>query len=116
MASQPRTRTKAVETVTVGCKLANGFIMQVDNTTLTINGFNKSTVIGSHGITEKVPKDFWEAWLAENKDRKLCTGGFVFAHESAKSTAAEAKEKSDNNSGTEPLDPKDKSTGVEEVD
>lgn len=105
--AQPRTKTasKATSTVTVGCKVANGIVMQVGDQAVDINGFNQQVVVGGHGITRDVPKDLWEAWLEENKNRKLCTGGFIFADESTKSVNSEAGEKVDNQSGTEPLVP-----------
>ncbi len=57
------------ETVVIGCKLPNGFYMQVGEVVHTIKGFNSSVVVGGHGITEDVPADLWAAWLKENKDK-----------------------------------------------
>lgn len=94
------------ETVIVGCKLPNGIIMQVGEATHVINGFNHSNVIAGHGITNDVPKDLWEAWLKENKDRDLCKNGFIFAHGEEVATKAEAKEKAATKSKTEPLEQK----------
>ncbi|SPL70857.1 hypothetical protein [Acinetobacter stercoris] len=101
----PKKTSATVNKVTIGCKLPNGFILQVGEVTHRINGFNQSTVIGGHGITENVPSELWDAWVEENKERDLYKNGFVFAHDKAKSTAAEAKEKQATQSGTEPLDP-----------
>ena len=92
-------------TVVIGCKLPNGFFMQVGDKVHTIKGFNSSNVIGGHGITEDVPAELWGAWLAENKDRDLVKNGFVCAHGDAKNTTAEAKEKAKTKSKTEPLEP-----------
>ncbi|WP_432784686.1 hypothetical protein AAEX37_01961 [Oligella sp. MSHR50489EDL] len=94
------------ETVVVGCKLPNGIIMQVGEQSHVIKGFNHSAVIGGHGITEDVPKDLWDAWLKENKDRDLCKNGFIFAHSKVTSTKAEATEKKATKSKTEPLEQK----------
>lgn len=94
----------ATNTVVIGCKLPNGFFMQVGDAIHAINGFNASNVIGGHGITEDVPADLWAAWLAENKDRDLVKNGFVFAHGDEKDTKAEAKEKAKTKSKTEPLE------------
>ena len=92
------------KTVTVGCKLPNGFIMQVGKQTHIIKGYNKSDVIGGHGITNGVPAELWQAWLTENKNRDLVKNGHVFAYADAKNTQAEAKEKTKNKSKTEPLE------------
>ena len=94
------------ETVIVGCKLPNGIIMQVGEATHVINGFNHSSVIGGHGITDNVPKDLWDAWLKENKDRDLCKNGFIFAHGDKASTKDEATNKRNTVSKTEPLEQK----------
>ncbi|NUF09793.1 hypothetical protein [Snodgrassella sp. ESL0324] len=93
------------DTVTIGCKIANGLLLQVDDKTVKINGFNTSNVIGGHGITENVPADFWQAWLARNKDRDITKNGLIFAHSNTKDTTAEAKEKRKTKSSTEPISP-----------
>ncbi len=92
-------------TVVVGCKLPNGFVMQVGEAAHTIKGYNSSVIIGGHGITENVPADLWGAWLKENKDRDLVKNGFVFAHTDSRNTKSEAKEKAQTKSKTEPLSP-----------
>lgn len=91
------------DTVTIGCKIANGLFLQVDDKTVNINGFNTATVIGGHGLTENVPTDFWQAWLAKNKDRDIVKNGLIFAHGNTKDTSAEAKEKRNTQSKTEPI-------------
>lgn len=91
--------------VVVGCKLPNGFVMQVGDVSHLIKGFNSSAIIGGHGITDDVPSELWEAWLKENKDRDLVKNGFVFAHSNKKDVKAEAAEKTKTKSGTEPMKP-----------
>lgn len=92
-------------TVVIGCKLPNGFVMQVGEVARVIKGFNSSVVIGGHGVTEGVPAELWGAWLKENKDRDLVKNGFVFARANSKDVKAEAKEKTREKSGTEPMKP-----------
>lgn len=92
------------QTVAIGCKLPNGFFMQVGDVSHVIKGYNSSVVIGGHGITEDVPADLWAAWLKENKDRDLVKNGFVFAHSNKKDVKAAAGEKTKTKSGTEPLE------------
>lgn len=105
----------ATNTVVVGCKLANGIIMQVDDKAININGFNTAQIIGGHGITEDVDEEFWNAWVEKNKENSLYTGGFIFANKKIKDTQAEAVEKKDNDSKTEPLKPEG-TPGIEKAD
>lgn len=92
-------------TVTVGCKLANGIILELNGKKVHIKGANASSVIGGHGITENVDKDFMDAWLAkpEHKELSFVKNGFLFVHAKADSVAAEAKEKAAEKTGQEPL-------------
>lgn len=92
-----------MSTVTIGCKYPTGVLLQVGSTTFPINGSNSSEIFGGHGITDDVPKELWDAWLAENKNHDLVTGGFIFAHESRKEVKAEAKEKATNKTKAEGL-------------
>ena len=52
-------------TVTVGCKLPHGLVAEVGKESVTFLGINSTELIGGHGITENVPKDFWDAWVAK---------------------------------------------------
>lgn len=90
--------------VVVGLKLAGDLELEVNGKTQVINGHAKNLiqVADGHGITE-IDKDFWDAWLAQNKETKLVKGGFIFAQETAEKAKSEAKEKRTNKSGTERL-------------
>lgn len=105
--------------VTVGCKLPNGIIIQHGGKRATIKGANAALLIGGHGITEGVDKELFDAWMKAYADYAPVKAGLIFAHDNAKSTAAEAKEKADNKSGFEQIDPTDKSdkrgAGVEPI-
>ncbi|HFC8465373.1 TPA: hypothetical protein ACFP4A_000636 [Neisseria subflava] len=81
------------KTVTVGCKLPNGLIIEVGGRSVELNGANASNTIGGHGITYNVDADFFNAWMEAHQDRDMVKNGFVFAHEDAKNTKAEAREK-----------------------
>jgi hypothetical protein len=97
--------------VTVGCRFPNGLILTVGKVDVALNGSNSSTVIGGHGLTE-VDAGFWNAWLERNKGLSFVRNGKVFAHEKAKNTKAEAKEKAKEKSGLEPLDPNKTPVGI----
>lgn len=94
-----------MSTVTIGCKYPTGVLLQVGSTTFPINGSNSSEIFGGHGITDDVPKELWDAWLVENKNHDLVTGGFIFAHEQRKEVKAEAKEKVKNATKAEAITP-----------
>lgn len=99
-------------TVTVGCKIPNGLILEVGNTRVTLNGANSSNIIGGHGITEGVDQDFFEAWMQAHDWLPAVKNGFVFAHTKPANAQAEAKEKADETTGLEPLDPKKTPAGI----
>lgn len=133
-------------TVTVACKLPNGLRMrlfrmqkthepvlgggsrevQVAHETgaeFTLNGWShpqnkasRATIEGGYALTPNVPKDFWDAWFAQNKDTDFVKKGLIFAHEKESSTIAEAREKVAVRSGLERLDPNKMPKGVEKSD
>lgn len=102
-------------TVSVGCKLPNGIVMELGEKRQVLNGANSSVLIGGHGITENVDKEFFDAWAAKNKDLSFVKGGFVFAHEKAANVSAEAKDRSKQKTGLEPLDPKAKPKDITDL-
>lgn len=61
------------------------------------------------GLTFNVDADFWEAWVAQNKDYEPYKRGLIFAHAKVENAKAQAKELGDKKagikSGLEPLDP-----------
>ena len=102
-------------TVTVGCKLPHGLQITVGNTTVDLKGVNSSQLIGGHGITENVDKDFFEKWMSLNKDAAAVKNGLIFAHEKTSNTKAEASEKKDNKNGVEGINPEKPGPGIEPV-
>lgn len=92
--------------VTVCLKLPNGLKAQVENKVITFNGWNSNLILGAeYGITEDVPKDFWETWLKENQWQKLVKNGLIFAQEKQKDLKAQIKDTASLKSGAEQLDP-----------
>lgn len=104
------------KTVTVGCKLPNGLILELNGKTVEVNGSTSSRVIGGHGITYDVDAEFFDAWLEAYADRAMVRNGFIFAHDKAADTKAEAAEKTDNDTGLEPVDPDAPNAGVTKAD
>jgi hypothetical protein len=97
------------ETVTVGCKLPNGLVLEHQGTTVTLKGFRHpdARIIGGYGLTEGVDKDFFDAWLAAHADQPYVKKELVFAQGKANSAADKAKDQKEVKSGLEPL-PQDK--------
>lgn len=99
--------------VTVGCKIANGMLLELNGKKVRINGANSAQIIGGHGITENVDKEFMDEWLKKNAELSFVKGGFLFVHDKASNVAAEAKEKADEATGMEPLKPLDKGSELD---
>jgi hypothetical protein len=99
----------ALETVTVGCKLPNGLHLDIDGPEgkkrFTLKGANSSTVVGGFGITENIPKDFFEEWARLYAKSIVVANGIVFAYKDSKGAEAIAKERKSLKTGFEPLDP-----------
>lgn len=104
------------KTVTVGCKLPNGLILELNGQTVEVNGSTSSRVIGGHGITYDVDAEFFDAWMEANEDRAMVRNGFIFAHDKAADTKAEAAEKENNATGLEAVDPDAPNAGVTKAD
>lgn len=103
-------------TVTVGCKLPHGIILELDEKKATIAGSNSSSIIGGHGLTEDVDKEFFDAWMLKNKELSFVKAGHLFAHEKANNTAAQAKERAGEVTGFEGINPDKKPDGLTEVE
>lgn len=99
--------------VLVGCKLPNGIIIehpQDPEKKVTLNGLNKVVIIGADHAATAVDGDFWDAWLAANKEFSALVSGAIFVAKDARSLADAAKENAGRETGFEPMkkDGKDK--------
>lgn len=93
-----------MSTVTIGCKLPNGIYMIVGEKRIRIKGWNNNEIKGgSHGITEGVPQEVWEAWRKEHADSKLVKREIIFAVGDVKRAQDKAKDQAKNKSGHEQL-------------
>lgn len=110
------TKSTKSKTVTVGCKLPNGLILELNGQTVEINGANSSRLVGGHGITYDVDAEFFDAWMEAHADRAMVRNGFIFSHDKAADTKAEAAEKEDNATGLEAVDPNAPNAGVTKAD
>jgi hypothetical protein len=105
------------EVVTVGCKLPNGLVLDVEGSQpIVLNGANSATVIGGYGLTENVDKAVFDKWLDQHKDQPYVKNDLVFAQAKTNSAESKAKENADVKSGLEGL-PQDKpAPGIEKSD
>lgn len=122
-AANPTNLTNSTTTVTVCCKYPNGFTMELGNRddpeyrTYTLRGISHMRIAGAEwGITEGIPKDFWEAWKTAKKDFKFIKGGFIFAQDKAIDAKAAAKEMAGVKTGLERLKPKDLPKNMKDVE
>ncbi|CAM8498013.1 MAG: hypothetical protein [Bacteriophage sp.] len=95
------------EVVTVGCKLPNGLLIDVDGVVVHINGANSSSVVGGYGLTEGVDKDYFEKWLKQHANQRYVKGELVFAQAKTNSAQSKASENAKVKTGLEGL-PQDK--------
>lgn len=100
--------------VTVACKLPNGVIMDIPGAKepVVLNGANHPEAIAGHGLTE-VDADFWEAWSKLYADFQPLKKEMIFAQGSERSATSKAKERKDEKSGLEGLDPDKPAPNVE---
>lgn len=73
------------------------------------DGFpEKPQIVGGAAMNPGIDKDFWDAWLEQNKLNPIVVNGFIFASEKIDHVLGQAKETAASQSGLEPIDPKNK--------
>jgi hypothetical protein len=110
--------------VTIGCKLPNGLIMELVeqpqqknsinpapvgkrvklNGANTLRLANKNPDIGGFGETT-VDEEFWNEWYKRNKDADFIKNGFIFMVKSEAAFKTEAKDRINERTMLEPLNP-----------
>lgn len=103
------------EVVTVGCKLPNGLVVEIEGYTVTLNGANSSNVIGGYGLTEGVDKTAFDKWLKAHANQPYVKNELVFAQAKTNSAQDKAQENASVKTGLEGL-PQDKPAPGIEVD
>lgn len=97
--------------MTVACRLPQGMHLDIVKhgelrKRVTLNGANSRYAVAGFGITEHVPKAFFEQWLADHPELPAVKNGLIFAHRHKTSVEAQAEEQSELKSGLDPMDPK----------
>ena len=98
------------ETVIIGCKLPNGIVLELPkdpSKTVEIGGLNAIKIIGAPYCQTEISKEFWDLWLAGNKDFPPLVSGALFFAKNGNSIEAVAKENSSRKTGLEPVKAKD---------
>ncbi len=104
------------EVVTVGCKLPNGLVVDIDGYTVTLNGANASNIVGGYGLTENVDKAAFEKWLKAHADQPYVKNELIFAQAKTNSAESKAKENAAVKSGLEGLPQNNPAAGIEKAD
>ena len=101
----------------VGCKLPHGLIIEhpMDaNNKVTLKGKNGAIIIGAEYGTTEVSADFYEQWIAVNKESMAVKSGAIFVAKSFDDAIAIAKETKDEKTGFEGMSPE--ANGVKTAD
>lgn len=110
-----RTSTKAAAattvavgstSVTVGCKLPHGIILDYPldpDKKVALNGKNKALIIGADYGTTEVDGEFWETWKTVHKDFPAVRSGAIFEARNATELVAVAKELEGEKTGFEAM-------------
>lgn len=112
----------AKATVSIGCKLPHGIILQhpMDpNNKVELRGKNKVTIIGADYAVTQVDAEFWESWVAVNKEFAPFLSGAIFVGKNEAAVADTAKELAKTKTGFEQMqtDGKDpRASGVKTAD
>jgi hypothetical protein len=123
------------DTVIVGCKLANGYIMEL--IPKPNDGWNpppagpRVTLKGANSVPSDSPihvnprilgygrtivsREFWDRWLAANKDREVVANGFIFAEAKEADFKARAREGLPEKTGLEGLSPDGKDDRLRKI-
>lgn len=110
-ATSPVAPPASGDTVTVACRLPQGIHMDIVKhgevrKRVTLNGANSPHAVAGFGITENVPRAFFEQWLADHVELPAVKNGLIFAHRQTASVEAKAGERSELKSGLDAMDPK----------
>jgi hypothetical protein len=129
-------QSKSTATVTIACKHPSGFMLQLhqffDHAVPVPGGGTRTEklarpvgdpvrihgpatphgeapraiIVGGYALTSGVPKEFWDAWCAQNKGAMVLHNNILFAYDKEADTRAAAKEHAKVRTGMEPIDPK----------
>lgn len=130
-------------TVTIACKLPNGLHLDLPSKAgqpprrVTVRGFaaeslddprprhrtvdgvmhyeplGPALVVGGYALTSGVPEEHWHEWLATHDQMDIVTKGLIYALPKLDDAQAKARERKDERSGLEPVNPDRPGQGLE---
>lgn len=120
-ANAGKNESNSTETVTVGCKLPHGLILDLTvpgqpPRRVRIRGRNAARIIGGYGITPGVPKAFWDEWRKKNAALPFVKNELIFAEADAASARDHAKDNEKLTTGLEAIDPNKPGAGIVKAD
>jgi hypothetical protein len=102
------------EMITVACRLPHG--LHLDNfrgemnpenrVRVTLNGANKSQIIGGCGTTA-VARDHWDEWMKRNANAPFLKNGSVWVAKNQSDSMAEGQSRASEKTGFEGADPRE---------
>ncbi len=97
-----------METCIVGCKLPHGLKIDLAGVpqAVTLKGANAARILGGFGLTPGVPKEAMLKWLADHETLAYVRNGSVYVVDSKRDAVAASKERRNELTGFEPIDPK----------
>lgn len=107
------------QTVTVGCKLPNGLILEMGKpgdsnyTQVVLKGANQANLVGGYGLTSNVSKEFMAVWLKSHSWLPAVRDGLVFVEDNEANATALALDGEKLKTGFERLDPTKMPEGLE---
>jgi hypothetical protein len=119
--AQGPNKSNSTDTVTVGCKLPHGLMLKLTkhgegSRQYRVRGSNASNIVGGFGITEGVPRDFWDEWVKHHAAISIVKQGLIFALGDKASVQDKAKEYASLANGLEALDPNKTPEGIKTLE
>ena len=91
--------------ITIGSRLPYGLILEVGEKKVTLQGLNKSMIIGATHMTNEVDDQFWAAWSEVNAEFPAFKNGSIFAIEDKRAEKSIIRDVLERVTGLERIDP-----------
>lgn len=92
-------------TITVGCKLPHGLLLEVEGKKVQVAGANRARIAGGCGMTENVDEQFFAEWMRRNAGLQFVKNGLIFGFAKTEEANAFAQLAESTPTGFERLDP-----------
>lgn len=69
-----------------------------------VGKLSRAPIVSGYALTKGVDKEFWEAWLKDNKNSAMVINQCIFAYDKTDDAADAAEERSGETTGLEPLE------------